>query len=178
MPCSGKGEFGEVARDMGFEVIKFGSIVKEEAQRRGIDRGALTLSYTGDLLRREIGPDWVARRIVEKMRAKASEGAELFFLEGMRTPSEVALIEKEFPSLVVVGLVASKMARFSRARSRGRWDDPASDEELEKKDKIEASWGVEAAIDEADYLLENEGSLEDFRKDARSLLESLVGGGC
>lgn len=163
MPCAGKGEAAAVAeKKFGFRIFRFRDIVSREAKRLGIDEGPLTLTRTGALLRKREGPTAVARRVaaeVKRMRNKR------VFLEGIRSYPEMRLLGREFsPDFHSIGILSPKKIRLKRALSRKRWDDPKTMAQLERKDGVEASWGVPKALSRSDILIDNGGDIFEFRR--------------
>jgi dephospho-CoA kinase len=59
--------------------------------------------------------------------------------------------------------------------SRGRSDAPRDRQEFDERDRRELGWGLGETIALADALIVNEGSLDDFRRDAHALLKELRG---
>ena len=168
---SGKGELANLAKSKGFEILKFRDMVSLEAAKRKIDKGALTLTYTGDLLRKELGPEWVAKRIEEKIKKSKSQK---IFLEGMRSLAELNYLREKFSNLKVIGVAAEEEKRLQRALKRNRQDDPKTLEEKLRKEKIENSWGIEEGLKQADYLIENSGTIGEFRKLSEEVIEKCL----
>ncbi len=169
---SGKGELAKVAGEKGFEIIQFRSAVIAEAKRRNIDKGTLTLTYTGDLMRKEHGQAAVAFAVGKMIRKSP---ADKIFLEGLRSAASIDYLRSRFPNLKVVGIIADEKTRLERALRRNRSDDPKTIEEKLRKEQIENTWGIDKALKKADYIIDNNSTLEDFRKTASALLEQITG---
>lgn len=65
---------------------------------------------------------------------------------------------------------------FSRVASRGRVDDVMSLESFREKDRRELGWGLGKALALADFIIVNEGTLEELHKRAIGIFEKVVGG--
>jgi len=112
----------------------------------------------------------VARRIAESMDPSASGGVAV--VDGVRSLEEVEVFRR-LGETVIVAVHSSPRTRFERLRRRGRPGDPRTWEEFVARDMTELGFGLGNVIALADYMLVNEGSIEEFRAEARRLLSSL-----
>ena len=170
MPGSGKEELLDCCVSRGAKVIRMGDMVREKAKEFGLE---LTDSNVGNLAneeRKRYGMDIWAKRTIPYV------GGDLVAIDGTRGPDEIKAFKKAFgDKLKIVAVHASPSTRFARLRSRGRPDSPTDLAEFEKRDLRELEWGLGNAIALADYLIVNEGSLEELRSEIDSLLERLLG---
>jgi len=171
MPGSGKSVFSRTAAEMGFPVLVMGDVVREEAARLGLEPTPENLSRVARMLRERYGPDVVAVRTAEKMRGL--EG--LVVVDGVRSLDEVRVFRR-MGRVVIVAVHASPRTRFRRILARRRPGDPSTWEEFVARDMMELGFGLGSVIALADYMLVNEGGLEEFRREARRLLEVLARG--
>jgi len=74
----------------------------------------------------------------------------------------------------LVSVWSSQATRFSRISRRRREDDAQGWEEFLKKDRRELSWGLGEAIALSDYLIVNEGTLEELREEAEEIFRRLA----
>ena len=74
---------------------------------------------------------------------------------------------------MLIGVSSSFETRRRRLRGRGRSDDVADPDALERRDERELGWGLGAALAGAERTVVNEGSLEAYCADVRALLLSL-----
>ena len=169
MPGSGKSVVSRVARGLGLPVYVMGDIVREEAARRGIEPTPANLNMLARRLREEYGPTVIAERVAEKIR---TNNCPVAVVDGVRSLQEVEVFQK-LADTVIVAVHASPRTRFERLRRRGRPGDPKTWEEFRQRDLTELSFGLGSVIALADYMLINEGSLEEFEETARRLLEKL-----
>jgi dephospho-CoA kinase len=77
--------------------------------------------------------------------------------------------------LSVVAVHASPKTRYERMLRRRRTDDARSIDAFRARDLRELSWGLGDVIATSDVMLVNEGTLEEFRREARTALEQLHG---
>ena len=71
----------------------------------------------------------------------------------------------------IVGIFASPATRYDRLVKRGRDDAPKNIEEFQARDTRELGWGLGETMALADYMIINESSLEDFKRDVKKLME-------
>jgi dephospho-CoA kinase len=97
-------------------------------------------------------------------------------VDGLRGRAELDVFRKAFgEGLVVVAVHASPKTRYERMMRRRRADDAMTVEAFRARDLRELSWGLGDVIATADLVLVNEGSLDEFRLQARAALERLHG---
>lgn len=159
MPASGKSIAQEYAMTEGHPYFSTGDIVRSEVKSRGLAPGPEVTAKVSDELR---GSDGMGVTKIALMKALEQE-AEIVFLEGMRSWSEIELIRKQAEA-VVVAFVAPRSLRKQRIISRGRPDDsPAA---FDERDMREISYGTSVPIALADAYVFNattmEASIEDF----------------
>jgi len=196
LPGSGKGEASRIARQQGLTVLVMGDVIRQEAVRQGLEATDVNLGRVGCALREAEGPEAVARRILEKARAS---GEETVVVDGLRSREEADYFASQAEEFHLVEICAPAEGRLRWLRARGRPDDPGSGrsgtEEQDKDQKIisscgepdgqaaaaleqrecrEMGWGMCQAIEAASLKLVNDGSLEEFRENARKLLDILT----
>jgi len=176
MPCSGKSQVACIAEELfGFKTHSFRGVVEEKLKEDGgfDTKSPLDMTRGATLLRERFGPDVFAKRMVKLVR-DSSRMEKRIFIEGLRTPDEIRCLRDAFPSIVIVGVVASQATRVRRAIKRNRWDDPKMEDEILKKDAQEAAWGVNKALELADVILENDGnSIERLKVKVKDLIENI-----
>ncbi|HNU36148.1 MAG TPA: hypothetical protein PKJ15_06070, partial [Methanomassiliicoccales archaeon] len=97
-------------------------------------------------------------------------------IDGCRGMSEVNVFRSAFGEHVkIVAVHSAPSTRYPRLVSRGRSDAPRDRVGFDERDRRELGWGLGETIALADALIVNEGSLDDFRRDARALLKELRG---
>lgn len=172
MPASGKSEAVQIAKDKDVPVIRMGDLVWEETRRQGRPLDDKNVGSVATSMRKEYGMDIWAKRTVEKIRSLKQ--ASVLVIDGVRNREELACFKKELGlDFVLVAIQASDEQRRKRAIARGRTDDSTDRRDLEERDKREISWGLQKVIADADIVIQNKGSLEEFRKQIIKLFRSL-----
>ena len=172
MPASGKSEAARIASKMGIPVINMGDVIRQEVLRRGLEPNDPNTGMVATDLRKCEGMDAVARRCISHIREASSE---LVVLDGIRGIAEVECFRQEFGiCFILISIYAPIEVRFSRILKRGRSDDMNSIEGLHLRDERELGWGMGEAIEASNIEIENNFSLETFRKDVIEVLTNFL----
>lgn len=135
-----------------------------ERKKRGFNRK--NLQDLGNELRKKYGTHILAMLSIEYL----SREKELIIIDGIRNPGEGEFLRKKFgKNFVWIGIDAPRELRFERAAKRGKLSDPktfeefvAMDERDLGKDEPEYGQQVKACLERADFLLINDGTIEEF----------------
>ena len=170
MPGSGKDELLGVARSMGFATLKMGDLVRDETRRRGLPLSNANVARIASEERQKHGGAVWAQRALPKLSETR------MVVDGCRSDDEVTVFRHHFGDLFVLGIFASPETRHARMSNRGRSDYGADLQAFYDRDRRELKWGIGNAFALADGMLVNEGSLDEFRRAARSMLERALAG--
>ncbi|MGE5457199.1 MAG: dephospho-CoA kinase [Methanococcaceae archaeon] len=172
MPASGKSEAARIAAEMGIPVIIMGDVIRREVLRRGLEPNDSNTGMVATELRKCEGMDAVAIRCVSQIR---ETGSELVVVDGVRGIAEVECFRREFgEGFVLISIYAPIEIRFSRVQKRGRSDDMNSIEGLRRRDERELGWGMGEAIEASNVEIENNFTLETFKKDVVDVLSNYL----
>ena len=175
LPGSGKSEAAAVARELGVPVVTMGDVIRAECRERGLDP-ATDHGTVARALREENGPAAIAERSLPVIE-DALEAHDTVLIDGIRSDVEVSAFESAFgDAFTLVSIEAPFELRTERLDIRGR---DASVEEggeaLADRDERELSFGMDAAMEQADLTIENTDSLEDFHGRIEALLTGETG---
>jgi dephospho-CoA kinase len=170
LPASGKGEFSNIAAATGIPVIVMGDMIRREVQRQGLEPNDTNFGATANRLRAEGGMDAIARLCIPEIR---KQSAPLVLVDGIRGDAEVSLFRCYFPGFILISIDSSFDTRLARIAARARSDDFTSAEALRNRDEREQKWGLLKALDSADRHIGNEGTLEEYTRAVRDLLEEI-----
>ena len=123
-------------------------------------------------MKKKFGNEVWAKRLAKKLQNEDIKGHKIVIIDGIRSPEEVKMFKSMF-DFRVVAVIASEETRFKRNSARGREDDSADFEEFKKRDKTELSWGSGKVIENADYKIDNEGTLEELDASINELFDKL-----
>lgn len=167
MPAAGKNIARLYAGSRDLVYFSTGDIVRAEVKMRGLEVDAVTSAEVSDDLRGEDGMG-VTRHALEEI---LKTGAEIGFLEGMRSWQEIELIREKADG-IVVAVVAPRSLRLERVCSRGRDDDSPAD--FDDRDQREIGYGTAIPIALADAYILNTGSIDDAMNQLDDILNSFL----
>jgi dephospho-CoA kinase len=169
LPGSGKGEAAAVAERAGIPVVTMGDVVRKETEERGLppeDHGKVAKA-----LREANGPDAIARRALPMLESYLEDN-EMVVVDGLRSGVEVDCFEAAFgDAFTLVSIEAPFEVRAERLAERGRDLTDEDRDELLKREQRELDFGMDEAMDRADVVVDNTGSLEAFRERVREILD-------
>ncbi len=174
MPLAGKTLVAGVARRLGMPVVNMGDALREEAARRGIEATPESFRRLMVELRRELGEAAIAKLSASKLHNALRSGHRVVVVEGLRSMAEWEFFKKSFKKCVLLAVHASPRTRFERALKRGRPDDPKSFDEFLARDYLELRIGVGWLIALADYMIVNEGPVEETVSKAEAMFRELM----
>lgn len=161
MSGSGKSIAADYLKEKGFTSIRFGSVVDDAILQAGLPWTPENNVIFRKKVREE-GMNAVAVRLYPKI-VEAQEGNSKVLLDGLYSWEEYTYLSEKIPDLVLLCIYARPEIRYERLSTRK--ERPFTKEEARRRDITEIediNKGGPIAI--ADYLIENEGSLEDYQK--------------
>ncbi|MEA2075796.1 MAG: AAA family ATPase [Euryarchaeota archaeon] len=176
-PAAGKTEAAAVAKEVGIPVVTMGDVVREELRRRNLPLSDANAGSIANELREQEGMDAIAKRciplikgITDTERQKSTKA--VIVIDGIRGVAEVETFKKEFDTdFVLVRIEAPLDLRYERIKTRGRGDDLLNIEEFKEREERERRWGMGEAMEKADKVIKNEGSLEEFKEQIKGSLD-------
>ncbi|MFX1568443.1 MAG: AAA family ATPase [Promethearchaeota archaeon] len=168
-PGSGKTTAIDAIKDLGI-IVSMGDVVRNETKKRNLVPSGINIGKIAKQLRLEGGPTIIAEKCVELIKNKKKE---VVFIDGVRSLSEINVFRKywKFP---IIAIIIDKEIRFNRLFDRGRSDDPKTLEELIERDTREIKFGLEEVLKNADYVIKNNSTIEDLKKNMRKLVIEII----
>jgi dephospho-CoA kinase len=154
MPAAGKNVARLYAGSQDLVYYSTGDIVRAEVKVRGLEVDGVSTSAVSDDLRGKDGLG-VTRLALEEI---LKTGAEVGFLEGMRSWQEIELIREKAEG-IVVAVLAPRGLRLNRVCSRGRADDSPAD--FDERDQREIVYGTAIPVALADAYILNTSSMDE-----------------
>ncbi|MCU0284951.1 MAG: AAA family ATPase [Acidobacteria bacterium] len=176
---SGKGEIVKILEKMGFKYISLSDMVREEIAGRhpaGHEVSRRETQDIGNRMRKEGGAGVLGKRVRHKIE---SSDVERWVIDGIRNPAEVSELRK-LPGFYLLGIQAPIPTLLQRVKSRKRGTDMDDDDVL--LSHMEREWGhgepedgqqVGKCMEIADYIIENDNSLDDLKTDVLKILAGL-----
>ncbi len=169
LPGSGKTTAIEAIEDLGI-IVTMGDVVRDEVKERNLEPSGNNIGKIALELREKCGPAIIAEKCVELIKKK---NEEIIFVDGVRSLSEVSIFRKywKFP---IIAIVVDEEKRFKHLFERNRSDDPKSLEDLKERDRREIEFGLDKVLQNADYKIKNNSSIEDLKKKTRKTVLEII----
>ena len=168
MPGSGKSVVVDMAREMGYDIVVMGDVIRQETLKRGLE---LTPQNVGKVmleLRQESGNFVIAQKCIPKIKEQTSPKV---LVDGLRSLFEADIFREHFAKFSLVAVYASPQTRFSRLTNRHRSDDPAEWRVFQERDMRELGVGLGNAIAMAELVIVNDNSFEHVKAKVKESLE-------
>ncbi len=172
MPGAGKGIIVDIARErFNLKTYTMGDVIREEALRKYGEITPETMLKVSREVREKYGSQYVAIKTYERI----DRSEKVVLIDGVRSLDEVEYFRKHGET-IIIAIHASPRTRFERLLKRGRVGDPRNWEEFVERDMIELSFGIGNVIALADYMIVNEGDIEEVRREVENVLRKIIGG--
>ncbi|HJK01577.1 MAG TPA: AAA family ATPase [Methanocorpusculum sp.] len=166
-PASGKGEFAQIAANLGIHVVTMGDIIRQQVIAANIIPSDENIGNYAKKLRTNMGMAAIAILTAEEVRKKQSDTV---IIDGIRGDAEVHYFRSVFSEFVLVAVEASFSVRLARMQSRKRSDNTPTTESLKARDKREESFGLAAAMELAGVHVVNESTKDAYETVVRRML--------
>jgi dephospho-CoA kinase len=172
MPCSGKSEAVQIAKNMGINVFRMGDMVLEEVKNKGLPSDDKHVGTIANQMRKKFGKDIWAKKTLEKI--SKYKDLKYVVIDGIRNIEEIETFEKKLGNdFIVIAIVASDETRQKRFLIRGREDDSKDIQDLINRDKRELNWGLGSVLASADIVIPNEGRLKIFKDEIKKIFNKI-----
>ncbi len=156
---SGKGAAAEYFIQKGYVYFSLSDVIREELRKNGIEPTRDNLIRMGNKLRSSGGADFLARKVMEKIKSKA-------VIDSIRNPEEVRFLKNQ-KNFILLAIDADVKLRYERVKKRGRDESAATLQEFIEKEDEEKTTNprhqqLHTCLEMADFTVLNEGSLEDL----------------
>lgn len=171
---AGKGTVVEyLVEQKGFTHYSASGFITEEIVRRGMPVNRDSMIVVSNDMRATNGPSYIIDSLYERAQEKGGDA----IIESLRAVAEVRRI-KELGG-TVIGVDADPHVRYERAFKRGSEKDDVSFEKWLEQEKQESNpddptkQNIFGALKESDYILANDGSLEELHAQIDEILEKI-----
>lgn len=168
---SGKSVASEILESMGYKKVYFGGVTMEKLKESGLEVNPENEKMMREKLRRELGMGAYAKILLPRIKEYSKESNTV--LDGLYSWDELKILKDELKDkLTVIAIIADKNIRYSRLNSRSIR--PLTDEEAQNRDISEIENIAKAGpIAYADYYIDNNGSLDDYKKRLEEILNTI-----
>jgi len=160
MPGAGKSIVVTTTKEMGYDIVTMGDVVREQTRLRGLEPTPENIGKVMLELRAEEGQYVIAKKCIPKIEMQPSNRV---LIDGLRSLYEVDIFRKHFANFVLVAVHAPPLMRFERLRIRGRSDDPPNYQVFQERDNRELGVGLGNVIAMAEKMLVNDNTIEGFK---------------
>ncbi len=176
MSASGKTEAANVARALGIPVIQMGDVVRAEVKAKGLKITEECVGKVANEIREREGTGAVALRCIPYIKnAIKNEDKKVVVIDGIRGVAEAEVYKEAFGmQFTLIAINAPQKARFEWAMARKREDDIENRKSFLQKDERESRWGLPKAMNIADFSIENDRTLEEFKQRVKTIIESIA----
>ena len=172
---SGKGTAARFLTDKyGFTGFRFSTILRDLLDRLSLEQNRHNLQELSRILRQTYGDDVLAKALAGDVRRTANQN---IVVDGIRRPLDIKYL-KELPGFVLVAIEAADRLRYERLTKRGENSDDAATswEDFLKAHQADAELTIPKVMAEAEYKIDNNGSLADLHRQLDELLVKLEHG--
>ncbi len=173
LPGSGKNEVAKYLNEMGFEYFSLSDTLRNILSYLEMNHKRKPLEDIGDILRENLGGEVLARGTKLQIDKVVNQNC---VVDGIRNPAEIKFLRDQLGAKII-GVTINSEKMFKNIKDRDRPGDPKSLEEFEKMVARELGVGesesglqVEKCLEMADFVIENNGTVEDLRKDINKIL--------
>ena len=173
LPGSGKGFFSQVAQDSGYGVVVMGDVIREYMQENKFPKTTDGLNEAMQEIRAKRGKNIVARLSAKRIRKMLEDNKfKGVIVDGVRSVEEVSYFKKNFWHIELISIVADEDVRYKRILKRKKIEDPESKEIQIRRENVERKVGLEDAMRLANQEIRNSGTIEEFEKKIKQLLNN------
>lgn len=150
---------------------KFSTILRDILNRIDVLVSRENLQTISTILRQNFGEELLARVIARD--ASILEG-DIVVIDGVRRPADIKYL-RELPNFYLIKIDANPNKRHKRAvlRNENKGDDEKTFEEFLKDHESEADSLVPIVMEQSDYEIDNNGSLDDLYKQIDEIIERI-----
>lgn len=174
--ASGKSEAADyISKNYGGEKFKFSQPLRDVIKRLYLEENIDNLSKLSEALRSQFGEDILAQIANKEID---SYEAEIKIAEGVLRLQDIKYLRKA-SDFYLVSVTANDKTRFNRMRDRkeNAQESTKSFEKFKQQEHNSSNETIPQVMKQADYTLENNGTLEEFHQKIDNLMKQLRNGG-
>ena len=160
MPGAGKSIVVDTAKELGYDVVTMGDVVREQTRLKGLEPTPANIGKVMLELRAQEGQYVIAKKCIPKIEEQKSNRV---LIDGLRSLFEADIFKEHFATFTLVAVHAPPNVRFERLKVRGRSDDPPNYEVFHERDTREMGVGLGNVIAMSEKILVNDNSIEGFK---------------
>lgn len=162
--AAGETSVCEAWKKLGFKTISLSDILRKELRDCQLEVTRPNLTFLGHYLRAKHGKD-----ILAKMAYDVVKDGKDWAIDSILSYEEGVFLKNK--GAIILGVTAPLKLRYDR--SRDKLKDGITFEEFTKKDEHDRSIGVNRLIEEADFVISNDGTLKDLNEAVKLIFETI-----
>ena len=174
--ASGKGTVASFLKESSYVYHSLSDTLRDELKRRNLEESRDNLIMIGNSLREEGGPGILADLMISNLNS-----LENHIVDSIRNPLEVKSLRREYENhnFSLISVEASPEIRYERLKQRNRagdsssWEEFLAQEKLEERSSDQNKQQIFETINEADYHIDNSGSLSELKNKIRKIIDNL-----
>jgi len=167
MPGSGKSTVSKaLSQELSASLFVMGDLVRDEVVRRGLPLTAENIEQVATELRSRHGRGAVGVLLLERLKGIK---ADYIVVDGLRSPEEVKVLRSLAPTCVIA-VHAAPLIRLRRYLSRSREGEKSLDT-FWLRERKNLEYGIGDVIATADFVIVNEGSIEELMTSVKRIVE-------
>ncbi|MGC8568247.1 MAG: AAA family ATPase [Candidatus Micrarchaeia archaeon] len=168
MPNSGKSTAASILSKKGFKIVEMRSFIEKEMKKEHIKVDPLSIRDFSTKIRERMGQDAVAQLAIKHIKAMKGN----IIISGIRSVYEINYFKSKIKNdFYVIAITAPARIRYKRAIAVEKPDATKTYSEFIKRDKIEKSWGLADAIDNADFIISNTSTQKALESSLSKVLD-------
>ena len=159
--ASGKGVFVDYIKEkFNSNSYKFSTSLRDVLDRIGEEQSRENMQDLSTILRDQFGQDLLAKIIVEDVK---KDSKDVVLVDGVRRIADIKYL-KELEGFYLINVKADEKIRYERIKSRAEnpGDENKTLEDFQKDAEAETEVSIREVTEQANYTIENNGSLEDY----------------
>ncbi|MCK9163618.1 MAG: AAA family ATPase [Bacteroidales bacterium] len=162
---AGKGTIVDLLKEKGFLHFSARDFIVETIEKEEMIVNRDSMTIIGNRLRQEHNPSY----IIENLYNRAKETGKNSVIESVRNPKEVEFLRQK-EDFILIAVDADIRTRYKRILERKSSTDNVSFETFQENEEREMqsndinSQNLRACIKESDILVDNSGTIEDFKE--------------
>lgn len=167
--CAGKDVTADFLGEYGFKKMSLSEILKKMAVERGIPTDAESLFKLSESFKEKLGEGFLGKMVLDEFKKRGWEKSCAVGLRRWDEWEELRRVERSF--LIYVN--APLKLCFERMLKRKRAGDKNSWEEFVRYEKKLSSIGLDKLKKNADFIIDNSGSLKELKEMVRTISQYL-----
>ncbi len=168
---AGKTTVVDFLKQKGFEYQSVRGFINQELDKRKLEKNRDNMREVANELRKKHGASYIVEELYKKSKGNV-------IIESIRTIGEVKALKNK-KNFVLLGVTADPRIRYERIFKRKSSSDNVSfqkflEQEAQENNESEDEQNLKACLEQADYILENNGSEDELKQKTEDLINKII----